>query len=290
MLASTVDRRPLYRDGAADASDPAATATAASGPFAWMDRSACRDKDPALFFPEVGGKSRAAKRICASCPVQQECAAFVQATQANYEDDHGVYAGTTPRERLADRTARKPPKATPAAPASEKTKQPAAPPHGSRFYHNRAAATDARTLAEQVGINEAARRLGVATATLYRAWRRWELGIPDTSRSAARWERQLGSSSRQTTFRVLNRRDFALARARRFYYDRSAAAEAWDLAKRVGINEAARRLGVGTATLYGAWRRWRLGTPDTPQSAARWEGQKGRQPGLRLLSGGRVAS
>jgi WhiB family redox-sensing transcriptional regulator len=215
MPASTVDRRPLYRDGAADASDPTATATAASGPFAWMDRSACRDKDPALFFPEVGGKSRAAKRICASCPVQQECAAFVQATQANYEDDHGVYAGTTPRERLADRTARKTPRATPVAPTSEKAKQPAAPTHGSRFYHDRAAATEARKLAEQVGINEAARRLGVATATLYRAWRRWELGIPDTSRSGARWERQLHSGNRQRTFRTLDAHTFAKARRQR---------------------------------------------------------------------------
>jgi WhiB family transcriptional regulator, redox-sensing transcriptional regulator len=288
MHASTVDRRSLYRDGEVDASDP--TAAAASGPFAWMDRSACRDANPELFFPKVGGKTKAAKRICAICPVQAECDAFVQATQPGREDDHGVFAAKTPRQRLTARSAKRTATVRSAAPRPAPSKPTAAAPQGSRFYRDRSAAAEAWDLARRVGINEAARRQGVGTATLYRAWRRWRLGAPDTSQSAARWERQLGSANRQTTFRALNHRDFALARARRFYYDRTAAAEAWDLARRVGINEAARRLGVGTATLYGAWRRWRLGTPDTSQSAARWEGQEGRRPGLQLLSGRRIAS
>jgi WhiB family transcriptional regulator, redox-sensing transcriptional regulator len=292
MHASTVDRRSLYRDGAIDASDP--TASEPEGPYAWMDRSACRDADPELFFPKVGGKTKAAKRICAVCPVQAECDAFVQATQPGREDDHGVFAGKNPRQRLTARSAKRTATARPAASPPAPSKPTAGPPQGSRFYHDRSAAAEAWDLAKRVGINEAARRLGVGTATLYRAWRRWDLGIPDTSRSAARWERQLGSANRQTTFRALNHRDFALARARHFYHDRMAAAEAWDLAKRVGINEAARRLGVGTgvgtATLYRAWRRWGLGAPDAPQSAGRSEGQEGRQPGLRLLSGRRIAS
>ena len=62
----------------------------------WMRHAACRDLAPAeadrLFFPE-GRPLRAAQRMCAGCPVRRECARFGQG------EEHGVWGGTTPRER-----------------------------------------------------------------------------------------------------------------------------------------------------------------------------------------------
>jgi WhiB family redox-sensing transcriptional regulator len=226
MPASTADRRPLtwYRDDYFGASDitprrprrrltaaKSWSATAGSDPFAWMDSAACRDADPELFFPKAGGKTAKAMRICDTCPVQVQCRGFAMQTQANYDDDHGVFGRTTPRQRLAirppgKRSGRRGAAASQRSPAPAKP-APTKPAQGSRFYNDRAAAAEAWNLAKQVGgINEAARRLGVGTATLYRAWRRWELGIPDTSRSPARWERQLhAGGDRQRTFRAQER-------------------------------------------------------------------------------------
>ena len=40
---------------------------------AWMLEAKCLDADPEAFFPEKGGSTREAKRICAACPVREEC-------------------------------------------------------------------------------------------------------------------------------------------------------------------------------------------------------------------------
>ncbi|MGH8984727.1 MAG: WhiB family transcriptional regulator [Acidimicrobiia bacterium] len=49
----------------------------------WHDRAACRDEDPALFFPPRGVSGAAlaeAKAVCARCPVRGECLADALAT------------------------------------------------------------------------------------------------------------------------------------------------------------------------------------------------------------------
>jgi WhiB family transcriptional regulator, redox-sensing transcriptional regulator len=72
----------------------------------WRHRAACRDEDPELFFPVGTGHSAkqanaitrqisAAKRVCAGCPVRQECRDFAL---ANGSDD-GIYGGLTADER-----------------------------------------------------------------------------------------------------------------------------------------------------------------------------------------------
>jgi hypothetical protein len=47
----------------------------------------------------------------------------------------------------------------------------------------------------------------------------------------------------------------------RFHTDRDQATGALDLARRVGITQAAEQLGVSTEALYHAWDRWQLGRP-----------------------------
>jgi WhiB family transcriptional regulator, redox-sensing transcriptional regulator len=63
----------------------------------WRDFAACLTVGPEIFFPEKGESdlTRAAKRICASCPVTSEClnCAFLIGA------DFGIFGGTTPNER-----------------------------------------------------------------------------------------------------------------------------------------------------------------------------------------------
>lgn len=42
----------------------------------WASEAACLKADPNIFFPEKGGSTREAKRICSSCEVRQECLGF----------------------------------------------------------------------------------------------------------------------------------------------------------------------------------------------------------------------
>lgn len=80
----------------------------------WRTLSECRDSDPNLFFP-VGSTGpaveqiAAAKKICASCPVNEECLQY--ALETNQEA--GVWGGYAEDERrrlrkrwLADRRRR----------------------------------------------------------------------------------------------------------------------------------------------------------------------------------------
>lgn len=62
----------------------------------WQEQAACRDvEDPDIFFPERGGSSKAARALCADCPVRAECLEYAL---ANHED-FGIWGGTSPRDR-----------------------------------------------------------------------------------------------------------------------------------------------------------------------------------------------
>ena len=67
----------------------------------WSTRALCIEEDPETFFPHSDGIRSAgqiarARSICAECPVQTKCLSF--ALRANVE--YGIWAGTTPRERV----------------------------------------------------------------------------------------------------------------------------------------------------------------------------------------------
>lgn len=63
----------------------------------WSEQAACRAHDSALFFPvsEEGEQVRAAKAVCAGCPVREECLAYAIETRQPY----GIWGGQTPKER-----------------------------------------------------------------------------------------------------------------------------------------------------------------------------------------------
>lgn len=63
----------------------------------WMDDAACAQTDPDMFFPEKGGSTRAAKRICGGCDVQETCLEYALATG----QQEGIWGGLSVRERRA---------------------------------------------------------------------------------------------------------------------------------------------------------------------------------------------
>jgi WhiB family transcriptional regulator, redox-sensing transcriptional regulator len=61
----------------------------------WMDRMACRDEDPEVFFDDARSFADA-KAICARCAVTTECLSYVITADIR----HGVAAGLSEAERF----------------------------------------------------------------------------------------------------------------------------------------------------------------------------------------------
>ena len=66
-------------------------------PPPWAERAACRYADPETFFPEKGGSTKEAKRICAMCEVREECLSYA----LEHDERFGVWGGFSERERRA---------------------------------------------------------------------------------------------------------------------------------------------------------------------------------------------
>lgn len=61
----------------------------------WQDRALCAQTDPEAFFPEKGGSTREAKKICQRCPVRAECLEYALA----HDERFGIWGGLSERER-----------------------------------------------------------------------------------------------------------------------------------------------------------------------------------------------
>ena len=64
---------------------------------AWRTRGRCQTVDPETFFPAPSEPADAAIALCRTCDVQGSCLAWA----LEVGDCHGVWGGTTPRERRA---------------------------------------------------------------------------------------------------------------------------------------------------------------------------------------------
>lgn len=64
-------------------------------PPEWTYSALCLQVDADLFYPEKGGSTREAKRICASCPVRAECLVFALENVERF----GIWGGLSERER-----------------------------------------------------------------------------------------------------------------------------------------------------------------------------------------------
>lgn len=61
----------------------------------WQELALCAQTDPEAFFPEKGGSTREAKRICAGCEVRSECLEYALA----HDERFGIWGGLSERER-----------------------------------------------------------------------------------------------------------------------------------------------------------------------------------------------
>lgn len=63
--------------------------------LAWQADALCAQTDPEAFFPEKGGSTREAKRICDGCEVRSECLDYALQNDERF----GIWGGLSERER-----------------------------------------------------------------------------------------------------------------------------------------------------------------------------------------------
>lgn len=61
----------------------------------WQEQALCAQTDPEAFFPDKGGSTREAKRICQACAVRDECLEYALANDERF----GIWGGLSERER-----------------------------------------------------------------------------------------------------------------------------------------------------------------------------------------------
>ena len=64
-------------------------------PLSWQADALCAQTDPEAFFPEKGGSTREAKRICEGCEVRSECLDYALENDERF----GIWGGLSERER-----------------------------------------------------------------------------------------------------------------------------------------------------------------------------------------------
>ncbi len=66
-----------------------------TNPLAWQRDAICSQTDPEAFFPEKGGSTRDAKKICSNCDVRQQCLEYALKNDERF----GIWGGLSERER-----------------------------------------------------------------------------------------------------------------------------------------------------------------------------------------------
>ena len=78
---------PLRRTAPVDAEE--------GGQLSWQVDALCAQTDPEAFFPEKGGSTRDAKRICEGCDVRAQCLDYALQNDERF----GIWGGLSERER-----------------------------------------------------------------------------------------------------------------------------------------------------------------------------------------------
>src|SRR5450759_4031892 len=63
------------------------------GELSWQERALCAQTDPEAFFPEKGGSTREAKKVCVGCDVRGECLEYALA----HDERFGIWGGLSER-------------------------------------------------------------------------------------------------------------------------------------------------------------------------------------------------
>lgn len=67
----------------------------ANSPLSWQVDALCAQTNPEAFFPEKGGSTRDAKRICTDCDVKEQCLNYALQNDERF----GIWGGKSERER-----------------------------------------------------------------------------------------------------------------------------------------------------------------------------------------------
>lgn len=99
-VASLEDKGDLFANDAATISlwQQAAglySTDADEGELSWQADALCAQTDPEAFFPEKGGSTRDAKRVCSECPVREACLDYAMENDERF----GIWGGLSERER-----------------------------------------------------------------------------------------------------------------------------------------------------------------------------------------------
>ncbi|HSU69822.1 MAG TPA: WhiB family transcriptional regulator [Micrococcaceae bacterium] len=65
------------------------------GELGWQTDALCAQTDPEAFFPEKGGSTRDAKKVCAACNVRAQCLEYALSNDERF----GIWGGMSERER-----------------------------------------------------------------------------------------------------------------------------------------------------------------------------------------------
>ena len=77
----------------------------APGDESWRQEALCAETDPEAFFPEKGGSTREAKRVCVGCPVRMQCLEYA----LDNDERFGIWGGLSERERRRVKLSRREP-------------------------------------------------------------------------------------------------------------------------------------------------------------------------------------
>src|SRR6266545_921054 len=200
--------------------------------------AACGDQDLGLFYPQPGDleTERAAKAVCAACPVREPCLEMALATG----DQHAILGGTTPTERgrlrrhrqvthARQQAAQRATTATGIDPAE--VKAPAGRSMAAHLRGDASATVRAWELCRTAGTAHVARLIGVHVTDLHAALAHWGLEVPRLRQPAE------------------------------LVHDPAAAREAFGLVEQVGWVKAAQQVGVARRTLRAAFQQWGMGEP-----------------------------
>lgn len=61
----------------------------------WYSQALCPETDPDAFYPEKGGSTAEAKKVCRGCPVRTQCLQWA----LDNDERFGVWGGLSDRER-----------------------------------------------------------------------------------------------------------------------------------------------------------------------------------------------
>jgi WhiB family redox-sensing transcriptional regulator len=68
----------------------------------WQAMARCAEVDPEAYFPEKGGSTASAKKVCFSCEVRQTCLEYA----LEHDERFGIWGGLSERQRRRLRQSR----------------------------------------------------------------------------------------------------------------------------------------------------------------------------------------